>query len=167
MSIRLSMNLKKIAEIICVAALYAVLTWIAAPISYQVFQFRISEALKSIVVSRRHLIWAFVIGNALSNLFSPFVGPWELVWMPFVNLLGASLAWVIGSRFKGLRAFIFGGVIYAIIVSAGLSVMLSTLFNINAELVFLYVLAPEMVLMVGFSPAMKRASEKLSAITGY
>jgi len=152
-------RLREIAEVTAFSALYSVLTWAFAPLSYQVFQFRIAECLKSIVVRRRHLIWAFVIGNALSNIFSPFVGPWELLWMPFVNMLGAGSAWVIGHKLQGIRGMALGGAIYAIWVAFGVSLMLYALFGVTLVFTFLYILVPEAILIVGFSPIMQRVNK--------
>ena len=152
---------RRIAEIAAFAALYAVLTWVFAPISYQVFQFRVAECLKSIVVRRRHLIWAFVVGNALSNVFSPFVGPWELLWMPFVNALGATSAWLVGDRFHGTKGMAVGGFVYAVWIAFGVSLMLSVLFNVPWLATFVYMLVPEIVLIVGFSPAMDKVNETM------
>lgn len=59
-----------------VAGLYAALTIALAPISYGSVQFRISEALKSLVIWRPHPIAALVSGNFLSNLTTPQVGAW-------------------------------------------------------------------------------------------
>jgi len=152
---------RQIAEITTFATLYAVLTWVFAPISYQVFQFRIAECLKSIVVKRKHLMWAFVVGNALSNIFSPFIGPWELLWMPFINLLGAGSAWLIGHRFPCTKGMALGGAVYAVWVAFGVSFMLYMLFNVPILLTFIYLLIPEVILIVGFSPVMKRVNERI------
>lgn len=157
---------RQIAEIATFAALYAVLTWLFAPISYQVFQFRIAECLKSIVVSRRHLVWAFVVGNALSNIFSPFVGMWELLWMPLINVAGAGSAWVIGHRLQGTKGLALGGAIYAIWVAFGVSFMLFMLFNVPLLLAFVYLLIPEIILIVGFSPVMKRVNDRITSRLG-
>jgi uncharacterized membrane protein len=157
---------RQIAEIATFAALYAILTWLFAPISYQIFQFRVPECLKSIVVSRRHLIWAFVLGNALSNIFSPFVGMWELLWMPLINVAGAGSAWIIGHRLQGTRGLAVGGAIYAIWVAFGVSFMLFMLFNVPLLLTFVYLLIPEVILIVGFSPVMKKVNDRIASRLG-
>jgi hypothetical protein len=79
----------RIAEVAVIAAAYAALTIFLAPMAYGPLQLRISEILKPLVIWEPQLIPAFVIGNMLGNIGSPFVGPWELVWMPFANLVGA------------------------------------------------------------------------------
>jgi uncharacterized membrane protein len=154
---------RQIAEVATFAALYAALTWVFAPISYQVFQFRIAECLKSIVGSRKHLIMAFVVGNALSNMFSPFIGIWELLWMPFINLVGASTAWFFGKLQPGMKGVVLGGTAYAIWVAFGVSFMFHILFDLPLPLMFAYVLIPELLLIVGFSPAMSKVNTILSA----
>src|SRR2546428_10870706 len=87
-----------LAEIGVVAALYAAITIVLNPLSYGPLQLRVAEILKPLVVWEPHLIPAFVIGNFLSNLTSPFAGPWELIFMPCANLVGASLCYVVGRR---------------------------------------------------------------------
>src|SRR2546426_3243297 len=87
-----------LAEIGVVAALYAAITIVLNPLSYGPLQLRVAEILKPLVVWEPHLIPAFVIGNFLSNLASPFAGPWELIFMPCANLVGASLCYVVGRR---------------------------------------------------------------------
>ena len=151
-----------LAEIAIFSSLYAVLTWVLAPISYQVFQFRFSECLKSLVIRRKHLIWAFVVGNALSNIFSPFIGPWELLWMPFINLIGAGTAWLIGNRMASRIGTILGSMLYALWIAFGVSFMLYSLFNVPFLLTFLYILIPETILIVGFSPMMFRIDQRIS-----
>ena len=155
------MKTREIAEIAAFAALYAVLTWVLAPISYNVLQFRVAESLKSIVVKRKHLIWAFVVGNALSNIFSPFVGVWELIWMPLINVLGGGSAWLLGHRIPGLRGMVIGGALFAVWVAFGVSFMLYMLFSVPYVITFIYLLVPEVILIAGFSPVMSRVSERL------
>ena len=87
---------KLIARAALVAALYAALTIAIAPLSYGPVQFRISEALKALVLVQPWLIPGIVAGTFIANLFSPYVGPWELVWMPLTDGLGGLLAWWIG-----------------------------------------------------------------------
>jgi len=87
-----------LAEIGVIAALYAALTIVLQPASYGPLQFRLAEVLKPLVIWEPHLIPAFVLGNFLSNLASPYSGAWELIFMPFVNLVGASVCYLVGQR---------------------------------------------------------------------
>lgn len=139
-----------IAEIGIVAALYAVLTWALAPISYAHVQFRVSEILKSAVIWEPHLILAFVIGNFVSNLASPYAGPWELGFMPFANLLGATVCYLVGRRWPW-----FGAALYALIIASAVSFMLSILVHAPFVVLFPGLMASEGILIVGGVPVMK------------
>lgn len=139
-----------LAEIGVVAALYAAVTWSLQPLSYGPLQFRVSEILKSLVIWEPHLIAAFVIGNFLSNLFSPFAGPWELVFMPVANLVGASLCYVVGRRSPWA-----GAAVYALVIAAAVSLMLSVLIKVRFGILFPGLLASEAILIVGGVPVMR------------
>ncbi len=141
---------RMLAEIGIVAAVYAVLTWALAPLSYGPLQLRVAEILKSLVIWEPHLIAAFVIGNFLSNLFSPFGGPWELFLMPFANLIGATLCYLIGRR----QVWI-GAAVYAFVIGTAVSVMLSVLLQIRFAILFPGLLASEAILIVGGVPIMR------------
>ncbi|HEY3249455.1 MAG TPA: QueT transporter family protein [bacterium] len=141
---------RMLAEIGIVAAVYAVLTWVLAPISYGPLQLRVAEILKSLVIWEPHLIAAFVIGNFLSNLTSPFAGPWELIFMPFANLAGATLCYVIGRRqvYSGAAA-------YALVIGAAVSVVLSVVLQVRFGILFPGLLASEAILIIGGVPIMR------------
>lgn len=140
-----------LAEIGLVAALYAVITWAFSPISYGPLQLRPSEILKSLVIWEPHLIFAFVIGNFLSNLMSPLAGPLELLFMPLANLVGATLCYLVGRRSPWV-----GAALYAIIIGTAVNFMLSILIKIpfiSWQLPAL--LAGELILIVGGLPIMR------------
>lgn len=139
-----------IAEIGVVAALYAALTIVLQPLSYGPVQFRLAEVLKPLVIWEPHLIPAFVIGNFLSNLTSPFAGPWELLFMPFANLVGASLCYVLGRR----QAYV-GAALYALVIAAAVALMLSFLTRSPFAVLFPALLASEAILIVGGVPIMR------------
>lgn len=139
-----------LAEIGLVAALYAVITWAVSPISYGPLQFRVSEILKSLVIWEPHLIAAFVVGNFLSNLMSPFAGPLELVFMPFANLVGATLCYLVGRRVPWV-----GAALYAIVIGTAVSFMLSILIKQPFAALFPALLASEAILIVGGLPIMR------------
>lgn len=139
------------AEVCVVAAAYAALTILLAPISYGPVQFRLAEGLKSLVVWRPHLVAAFVVGNFLGNLTSPNVGPWELAFMPAANLIGATLCAVTGRRSPYL-----GAAAYAVIIAAAVSLMLSAILRVPYAVLFPPLLLSEAVLIVGGVPIMGR-----------
>ncbi len=139
-----------VAEVGLVAGLYAVLTWALAPISYAQFQFRLAEVLKPLVIWEPHLIPAFVIGNFLSNLPSPYAGAWELGFMPLVNFVGATLCYLVGRRSP--RS---GATVYALITAAGVSLMLSVLSRAPYRVLFPWILGSELILLLLGVPIMR------------
>ena len=54
-----------------------------------------------------------------------------------------------------------GGAVYAVWVAFGVSFMLYVLFNLPLYLTFVYLLVPEAILIVGFSPVMHQASKRM------
>ena len=68
---------------------------------------------------------------------------------------------VFGHRIPTLKGMMLGGAIYAAWVAFGVSFMLYVLFNVPWLLTFVYLLVPEVILIVGFSPAMSRISQRL------
>jgi uncharacterized membrane protein len=146
------------AEVCAVAAAYAALTILLAPISYGPIQFRVPEVMKSLVIWRPHLVAAFVLGNFLSNLTSPQVGPWELGFMPLANLVGATLCVVAGRWSPWV-----GAAIYAVVIAAAVSLMLSVILRVPAAALFPPLLASEAVLIVGGVPVMERVHRAVEA----
>lgn len=63
-------NIKFIAESAIIAALYAVLTWVFAPISYGPVQFRISEILVLLVVLNPKYSVSLILGCFIANTTS-------------------------------------------------------------------------------------------------
>jgi uncharacterized membrane protein len=149
----------RVAEGAAIAAAYAALTIYLAPLSYGPYQLRISEILKPLVIWEPHLIPAFVIGNMLSNIGSPFVGPWELVWMPFANLVGAWVCWKLGRRNPYL-----GAGAYAVIIAAAVSLMLSVILHAPLRALFLPLLVSEGLLIVLGVPVMRQVHAALSRV---
>jgi uncharacterized membrane protein len=151
-------GLRALAEVCLVAAAYAALTIALGPIAYGPIQFRVPEAMKSLVIWRPHLVAAFVIGNALSNITSPHVGPWELGFMPLANLIGATLCVVIGRRWAWL-----GAAIYAAVIAGAVSFMLSVLARVPFLVLLPPLLISEGVLIVGGVPVMRRIHRLVSS----
>jgi uncharacterized membrane protein len=86
---------RRVVHVAILAALYAVLTWGVAPIGYGQVQLRVSEVLKVLVLFDPWLVLGIGIGTFFANLTSPFVGPWELAWMPLTDMVGGLLAWML------------------------------------------------------------------------
>jgi len=139
-----------IAEVGVIAALYAALTVVLQPASYGPLQFRLAEVLKPLVIWEPHLIAAFVLGNFLGNLASPYAGPWELVFMPFANLVGAWGCYALGRRWPYA-----GAALYALVIGAAVSLMLSILLHLTFWGLFPALLGSEAILIVGGVPLMR------------
>ncbi len=149
----------RIAQIGVVAAAYAALTYFLAPASFGPWQFRAAESLKPLVIWEPHLIPAFVIGNFLSNLPSPFAGPWELIWMPFANLIGAWACWRVGR----VNAYLGAGV-YALIIGGAVAAMLSVLLRAPFRALFPPLAVSEIILLVLGVPLMRAVHAALSRL---
>lgn len=72
-------NIQWIAETAILAALYAVLTWLLAPISYGAIQFRISEILVLLVVFKPSYCVALILGCFVANTTSS-LGWYDMVF---------------------------------------------------------------------------------------
>lgn len=80
------LDVQRLVRIAAVAALYAVLTLLIAPIAYGAVQFRLSELLVLLCFYNRDYRWSMVLGCAVANLFSP-LGIYDVVFGTFATLL--------------------------------------------------------------------------------
>jgi uncharacterized membrane protein len=167
---RIFADSKEAALTAIVAALYVVLTWVVAPIAYGPIQFRVSEGLKGSVIKKKVLIVSFIIGNALSNIFSPQAGIWEFVWMPFWNLIGGGACYLIANKlsynfsYKDVDYNLFyfaGSFAYALCIAFAVAFMLAFLFAIPFWILFPFLLLSEAVLIVGLTPVMTRIMNEI------
>jgi uncharacterized membrane protein len=129
------------------------------PISYGPLQFRLAEILKPLVIWEPHLIPAFVLGNFLSNLSSPFAGPWELIWMPLANLIGAWGCWRLGR----LNPYL-GAAAYALIIGGAVTTMLSVLLRAPFRALFPPIAASELTLLLLGVPVMRPVHTAVSRL---
>jgi len=114
---------RRVVKIAIIAALYAVLTVALAPISYGPIQFRVSEILKVFVLFDPFTALGIGIGTFIANLASPFVGPWELIWMPLTDMAGGLLAWGI-FQLLHLRWPVIPMFVYALTTGSAVGLML-------------------------------------------
>ncbi|MEA3459794.1 MAG: QueT transporter family protein [Chloroflexota bacterium] len=143
-----------------IAALYAVLTVGVAPISYGPVQFRLSEVLKPLVIWFPDAIFGIALGTVVANLLSPYVGAWELVFMPLTDLAGGVLCWWLG-RFSPWA----GVVAYALTTAASVSLMISVLTATPFLPLLVSIGASELVLLVGGMPLMRFITEMVARLT--
>lgn len=137
------MTTKQIVRASIIAALYAVMTVAILPLSYGPVQFRVAEVLKALTLFDPAFILGFTIGNLLSNLTSPYIGPWELIWMPLANVVGASLCWLLR------RWPCVGAAAYAIVITLAVSTMLNVVVGIPWWALVWSVGISEFVLIIG------------------
>ncbi len=142
-----------------VAALYAALTMALAPISYGPIQFRVSEALKPLVIWFPDAIFGIAFGTVVANLVSPYVGVWELVFMPFTDFAGGVLCWWLGRLSPWL-----GVTIYALTTAASVSLMINVLTAMPFLPLFASIGTSELILLVGGLPLMRFITRRLAQL---
>ena len=130
------------------AALYAVLVYLFAPISFYALQFRIAGILRPGIARKWILAVGYAIGVVIGNFFSPFTGPFELVFMPIMSFLAGSFGYLVARPLRN-NYFVAGAVIAAII-SISVSWMLNQLFNLPlfATLPYLFI-SEQAVCLIG------------------
>ena len=134
---------KDIALASIFASLYAVLVYFFAPLSFYTLQFRVAGVLRPAIAKKWILSIGYAIGVIVGNLFSPFSGPYELVFMPLVSLAAGIIGFVVAKRFK--ENYFVEGAIIAVIVPIGVSWMLNQLFGLPLVATFPYLLVSEQV----------------------
>jgi uncharacterized membrane protein len=139
----LKIKTKDIALASIFASLYAVLVYIFAPMSFYALQFRVAGVLRPAIAKKWVLSIGYAIGVIVGNLFSPFSGPYELVFMPLVSLAAGVIGFVVAKRFK--ESYFVEGAVIAVIVPIGVSWMLSQLFGLPLLATFPYLLVSEQI----------------------
>ena len=134
---------KDIALASIFASLYAVLVYVFAPVSFYALQFRVAGVLRPAIAKKWVLSIGYAIGVIVGNLFSPFSGPYELVFMPLVSLAAGVIGFVIAKKFK--KSYFIEGAIVAAIVPIGVSWMLNQLFGLPLIATFPYLLISEQI----------------------
>ncbi|MBP5167088.1 MAG: QueT transporter family protein [Oscillospiraceae bacterium] len=144
------MNVKKIARAAIVGALYAALTLAAAPISFGLVQFRISEALCVLPWIIPEATWGLFVGCLLSNV----IGGYGMIDIVFGSL-ATLIAGLVTARMKKKWLACLPPVISnAIIVGAVLSVAIGVSYPVSAayvclgEAVVLYVLGLPLLILL-------------------
>lgn len=94
-----SSRLYSLAMSAAIAAVYAVLTLVLAPISYGAIQFRVSELLCIMPFFLPSSAVGLFIGCLIANLFSP-VGILDIIFGPIATLLAGLCTAAIGRRAK-------------------------------------------------------------------
>lgn len=134
---------KDIALVSIFASLYAVLVYVFAPVSFYTLQFRVAGVLRPAIAKKWVLSIGYAIGVIVGNLFSPFSGPYELVFMPLVSLVAGIVGFIVAKRFK--ENYFIEGAIIAVIVPISVSWMLNQLFGLPLVATFPYLLISEQI----------------------
>lgn len=148
---RRALTTTQVVRVAVLAALYAVFTVGIAPLSYGPVQFRVAEALKVFVLFDPLYALGIGIGTFFGNLASPFVGPWELVFMPLTDMAGGLLAWFI-YRLLRRRWPVVPLAIYAITTSLSVGLMLTMLGEGGFSVLAGSVAASELVILIAGYP---------------
>jgi uncharacterized membrane protein len=125
---KMEINTRDVTLVAIFAALYAVLGVVFAPIGFLALQFRIAGIIRPAVAKKPILIVGYTIGVFITNLFSPFTGFLELVFMPLMSLV-AGLAGYYAAKFFG-KSYMVAGAVIAVIIPISVSWMLNQLFEL-------------------------------------
>jgi uncharacterized membrane protein len=141
-------NSKDISLIAIFSSLYALLVYLFAPISFYALQFRIAGVLRPGIAKKRLLSVGYAIGVIIGNFFSPFAGPYELVFMPIMSFLAGVLGYQIAKKFN--NSYFIAGFVIATIISISVSWMLNQLFGLPmlATLPYLFI-SEQTVCLIG------------------
>jgi len=110
------------------AACYVALVAVLAPISFSALQFRMAGVIRPGIAKKRVLVIGYAIGVLIGNMFSPFAGFHELVFMPLMSLVAGIAGYYAAKPFRG-NYFVAGAVI-AVIIPLSVSWMLDQLFGL-------------------------------------
>jgi uncharacterized membrane protein len=123
------------------AALYALLVYLFSPISFYAVQFRIAGALRPSIARKWVLAVGYGVGVAVGNILSPFSGPYELVFMPFMSFVAGILGYLAARPFRS--NYLVAGIVIATIIPLSVSWMLNQLFGIAMLATFPYLFISE------------------------
>ena len=139
---------RRVAVAGVVGALYVVLSLAVAPVAFGPLQFRVGEALKPLVIRHPATIPAFGIGTVIINLFSPFAGVLELVFMPLVDVIGGILCWFVARGVGGAFGTYLASFLYALFTAAGVGVVLTVVAGLPYLASFASVAVSEVILLL-------------------
>jgi len=121
----LKIKTKDLALTTIFAALYAALVYVLSPISFGIVQFRFAGALRPGIAKKWILAFGYGIGALIANFFSPFAGPWDLVFMPIMSVIAGLTGYFVARHFK--QNYFVSGVVTAAVIAVSLSFMFSQL----------------------------------------
>ena len=130
---------KDLSLIAIFASLYAVLVYLLAPISFYVLQFRVAGVIRPAIAKKWVLAIGYTIGVVVGNLFSPFVGIYELLFMPIMSFVAGILGYILATKFN--NNYFVTGIVIATIIPLSVSWMLNQVLSIPllATLPYLFI----------------------------
>jgi uncharacterized membrane protein len=123
--IALKIKTKDIALTAIYAALYAALVYVTIPFSFGVAQVRIAGALRPAIAKKWILAVGYALGVVVANVFSPFAGPWDLVFMPVMSFVAGIAGYLAARQFN--HNYFVSGTVTATIIAVSLSYMFEQL----------------------------------------
>ncbi len=147
-----------------IAALYAAVTLLFAPISYGPVQFRVSEALTTLAVLFPQAIPGLTLGCLIANLLGSAT-PWDIVFGTFATLLAALLTqhfrknlWVAATAPVVCNALIVGLVLHFTLADA---LLFPTIFSVGlGEAVVVYALGVPMIIALRRFPQVNALAQE-------
>lgn len=130
---------KDLSLIAIFASLYAVLVYLLAPLSFYVLQFRVAGIIRPAIAKKWVLAIGYTIGVVVGNLFSPFVGIYELLFMPIMSFIAGILGYILATKFN--NNYFVTGIVIATIIPLSVSWMLNQVLSIPllATLPYLFI----------------------------
>ena len=122
------MKSRDLALISVYAALYAAMVVVFAPFSFYALQFRLAGVLRPGIARKRDLAIGYTVGTVVANVFSPFSGIYELLFMPVMSLIAGLLGYEVSKRMN--TNYYACGIVIAIIIPISVAWMLNQLFNL-------------------------------------
>jgi uncharacterized membrane protein len=125
------------------AALYTTLVIVFAPISFYALQFRVAGVVRPGIAKKLVLAIGYAMGVLVANLFSPFAGFHELVFMPLMSLVAGVLGYLASRKFD--RSYFVAGAVIAVIIPLSVSWMLDQLFGLPLSVTLPGILISEQI----------------------
>lgn len=110
-----------------IAALYAALTLLLAPISYGNLQCRVSEAFTLLPMLLPQAIPGLFVGCLIANLFSPMVTIWDIIFGSLATLIAAVGTYTLRKKpvLAALCPVVANGVIVGLMLALTLNLPIS------------------------------------------
>ena len=139
----MELETRDLALVAIYAALYAALVYVFAPISFYELQFRVAGVLRPGIAEKWILTIGYTIGVVIANLFSPFVGVYELVFMPVMSFVAGILGYALATKFN--KNYFVTGIVIGTIIPLSVSWMLFQLFELPMLATFPYLFVSEQI----------------------